>query len=39
VAQVGAIDRRACRQWAQANASREVLAERVEAWLLAGLDL
>ena len=36
VAQVGAIDRRACRQWAQANASREVLAERVEAWLLAG---
>lgn len=37
VAQVGAIDRRACRQWAQANASREVLAERVEAWLLAGL--
>ncbi len=39
VAQVGAIDRRACRQWAHANASREVLAERVEAWLLAGFGL
>ncbi|MEB3326980.1 MAG: glycosyltransferase family 4 protein [Synechococcus sp.] len=37
VARVGAIDRRACRRWAQVNASREVLAERVEAWLLAGL--
>jgi hypothetical protein len=39
VAGAGAIDRRACRQWVQAHASRAVLAERVEAWLLAGLDL
>ena len=32
-----ALDRRACRHWAEANASREALAERLEAWLLAGL--
>ncbi len=31
------IDRRACRAWVEANASRAVLAERAEAWLLAGL--
>ncbi|MEX0588954.1 MAG: glycosyltransferase, partial [Cyanobium sp.] len=37
VALVGTIDRRACRQWVQANASRAVFAERVEAWLVAGL--
>jgi UDP-glucose:tetrahydrobiopterin glucosyltransferase len=36
-AEVGSIDRRACRQWVEANASRAVLAERVEAWLLRGL--
>lgn len=34
---VGAIDRRACRQWVEANASQAVLAERVEAWFLRGL--
>ena len=38
VAQVGAIERRACRAWVEANATRAVLAERVEAWLLAGLS-
>ena len=37
VPQAAAIDRRACRQWVEANASREALAERVEAWLLAGV--
>ena len=37
VDQVAAIDRRACRQWVEAHASRQALAERVEAWLLAGL--
>ena len=37
VQQAAAIDRRDCRQWVEANASREALAERVEAWLLAGL--
>ena len=37
VGQVGALDRRACRQWVEAHASRAVLAERVEAWLLRGL--
>ena len=31
------IDRRDCRQWVEANASREALAERLETWLLAGL--
>jgi UDP-glucose:tetrahydrobiopterin glucosyltransferase len=36
VARVGMLDRRACRQWVEANASRAVLAERVEAWLLRG---
>jgi UDP-glucose:tetrahydrobiopterin glucosyltransferase len=37
VARVGMIDRHACRQWVEANASRAVLAERVESWLLRGL--
>jgi UDP-glucose:tetrahydrobiopterin glucosyltransferase len=37
VARVGMIDRHACRQWVEANASRAVLAERVETWLLDGL--
>ncbi len=36
-AEVGAIDRGACRRWVEAHASRAVLAARVEAWLLAGL--
>jgi UDP-glucose:tetrahydrobiopterin glucosyltransferase len=39
VAQVGTIERRACRAWVEANATRAVLAERVEAWLVAGLGL
>jgi UDP-glucose:tetrahydrobiopterin glucosyltransferase len=39
VAQVGTIERRACRAWVEAHASRAVLAQRVEAWLLAGLGL
>ena len=37
VAQVGTIERRACRTWVEANASVAVLAERVEVWLQAGL--
>jgi UDP-glucose:tetrahydrobiopterin glucosyltransferase len=37
VAQVGAIDRSACRRWVERNASRAALAQRLEAWLLAGL--
>ena len=37
VPQAAALDRGACRQWVRAHASREALAERVEAWLLAGL--
>ncbi|MFZ9951897.1 MAG: glycosyltransferase [Vulcanococcus sp.] len=37
VAQAALLDRRACRQWVEAHASRQALAERVEAWLLAGL--
>ena len=36
-ARVGVIDRRACRRWVEANASRAVLAERAEAWVAAGL--
>jgi UDP-glucose:tetrahydrobiopterin glucosyltransferase len=39
VAQVGTIERRACRAWVEAHASRAVLAQRVEAWLVAGLGL
>ena len=38
VGQVEQIDRKACRRWVEAHASRAVLAERIEAWLLAGLE-
>lgn len=38
VAQVATIDRGACRRWVEQNASRTVLAARIEAWLLAGLE-
>jgi UDP-glucose:tetrahydrobiopterin glucosyltransferase len=38
VQQVDRIDRSACRRWAEHHASRAALAERVEAWLLAGLQ-
>jgi UDP-glucose:tetrahydrobiopterin glucosyltransferase len=38
VAQVERIDRRACRQWVEAHASRSVLAERIEAWLQQALQ-
>jgi UDP-glucose:tetrahydrobiopterin glucosyltransferase len=34
---VGAIDRRGCRQWVERQASRSGFAQRLEAWLLAGL--
>jgi UDP-glucose:tetrahydrobiopterin glucosyltransferase len=37
VQQVDRIDRAACRQWVEENASRAVLAERIEAWVCAGL--
>lgn len=37
VERVGSIDRAACRRWVEDNASRAVLAERIEAWLCAGL--
>ena len=33
VPQAQQLDRRGCRQWVEAHASRAVLAERVEAWL------
>jgi UDP-glucose:tetrahydrobiopterin glucosyltransferase len=35
--QAPVIDRRACRQWVEQNASQAVLAERLETWLLEGL--
>jgi UDP-glucose:tetrahydrobiopterin glucosyltransferase len=38
VGQVDRIDRRACRQWVEAHASRAVLAERIEAWLQQALQ-
>lgn len=38
VSQAEQIDRRACRGWVEAHASRAVLAERIEAWLLQGLQ-
>jgi UDP-glucose:tetrahydrobiopterin glucosyltransferase len=38
VAQVATIERSACRRWVETYASRAVLAERLEAWLLAGLE-
>jgi UDP-glucose:tetrahydrobiopterin glucosyltransferase len=34
---VDQIDRRQCRQWVEGQASRAVLAERLEQWLEAGL--
>ena len=37
VQQVEQIDRAACRRWVEANASRAVLAERIEAWVCSGL--
>jgi UDP-glucose:tetrahydrobiopterin glucosyltransferase len=37
VHQAERIDRRSCRRWAEAHASRAVLAARIEAWLQAGL--
>ena len=37
VERVDSIDRVACRRWVEDNASRAVLAERIEAWLCAGL--
>jgi UDP-glucose:tetrahydrobiopterin glucosyltransferase len=36
VGQVSTIERAACRRWVEANASRAVLAQRIEAWLQAG---
>ncbi|MBM5809345.1 MAG: glycosyltransferase family 4 protein, partial [Cyanobacteria bacterium M_surface_9_m1_291] len=30
--------RAACRRWVEQHASRAVLAERLEAWLQAGLE-
>ena len=38
VPQAAAMDRLACRRWVETHASREALAERMEAWLLAGLQ-
>ena len=38
VARVETIDRAACRRWVEQHASRAVLAERIEAWLRAGLE-
>ena len=34
---VDQIDRRQCRQWVEEQASKAVLAERLEQWLQAGL--
>ena len=39
VAQVGTINRSACRRWVECNASQAALAQRLETWLLAGLGL
>ena len=36
---VGALDRRHCRQWVEQNASQEVFAARVEAWIQEGLSV
>jgi UDP-glucose:tetrahydrobiopterin glucosyltransferase len=36
--QVERIDRSACRHWVERHASREVLAQRIEAWLEQGLQ-
>lgn len=38
VTEVQRIDRRACRQWVEAHASRAVLAERIEAWVEQALQ-
>jgi len=38
VGRVSLIDRAACRRWVEQNATREVLAQRIEAWLLQGLQ-
>ena len=38
VGRVERIERAACRRWVEQHASREVLAERLEAWLQAGLN-
>ena len=37
VTRAASLDRWACRRWVEDHASREVLARRIEAWLLAGL--
>ncbi len=37
VGRVDRIDRAACRRWVEQHASREVLAQRIEAWLQVGL--
>jgi UDP-glucose:tetrahydrobiopterin glucosyltransferase len=38
VGRLSLIDRAACRRWVEQNATREVLAQRIEAWLLQGLQ-
>ena len=38
VERVDCLDRSACRQWVERYASRQVLAERIEAWLEQGLQ-
>lgn len=38
VGRVERIERAACRRWVEQHASRAVLAERLEAWLQAGLE-
>ncbi len=35
--EVASLDRRHCRAWVEANASQEVFAQRVEAWIRDGL--
>lgn len=37
--QVADLDRQRCRSWVEQNASRSVFSERVEAWILAGLEM
>jgi len=37
VGRIDTIGRAACRRWAQENASREAVAERIENWVLSGL--
>ena len=38
VAVAAQLDRVACRRWVEQHASRQVLAERIEGWLLQGLQ-